>query len=395
MAHKESRASIFYFSILCLVIVVLVALGFFVFSRYSELSYSRGGIVLQASDSVKEPVEAVKIVKEIKHVSTPEPLRAIYMTSWVAGTDKWMKELVDLVDSTELNALVVDIKDYTGAISYEITDENLLKFATFEPRIPDIESFISYLHDRNIYVIGRVSVFQDPMLVKKRPDLAVKEKSNPERIWKDYKGISWLDAGAVEVWDYAVMIAQDAYKRGFDEINFDYIRFPSDGDMKNIYFPWSGGDEKHLVLREFFKYLHEKLSDQPLVMSADLFGLTTTDTRDLNIGQILEDTFPYFDFVAPMVYPSHYPNNFNGFPNPAEKPYELIHYVLESAVRRAEIASTSPHKIRPWLQDFNLGATYDAVKVRAQIQATYDVGLTSWMLWSAANRYTKGALLPK
>ena len=130
--------------------------------------------------------------------------------------------------------------------------------------------------------------------------------------------------------------------------------------------------------------------------------MTTTVTSDMNIGQVLEKALPYFDYVAPMVYPSHYPATWNGFANPAEHPYEVIKISMSKAVEREEmwqiangIATSTPSKMRPWLQDFNLGATYDATKVRAQIQATYDVGLTSWMLWNAGNKYTKEALLPE
>ncbi|MEK9201846.1 MAG: putative glycoside hydrolase, partial [Patescibacteria group bacterium] len=136
----------------------------------------------------------------------------------------------------------------------------------------------------------------------------------------------------------------------------------------------------------------DHLAGTGVVISADLFGMTTTNTDDLNIGQVLERTLPYFDYIAPMVYPSHYPKTFLGFSNPAEKPYEVIKYSLDSAVTRA---STTPQKIRPWLQDFDLGAVYTKEMVRAQIQATYDAGLTSWMLWDAANTYTRGALLPE
>ena len=127
-------------------------------------------------------------------------------------------------------------------------------------------------------------------------------------------------------------------------------------------------------------------------ISVDLFGMTTTNSDDLNIGQILEYAAPYVDYIAPMVYPSHYPKTFQGFANPAEHPYEVVKFAMEKGVEKLIAASSTPSKLRPWLQDFDLGATYDASMVRAQIQATYDAGLTSWMLWDAANRYTRDAL---
>ena len=169
--------------------------------------------------------------------------------------------------------------------------------------------------------------------------------------------------------------------------------------MNDIYFPFSeefidldpeGG--KSGVLRGFFSYLTGELRKENITTSADLFGMTTTNTDDLNIGQVLEDALSSFDFVAPMVYPSHYPLTFIGIQNPATKPYEVVKYSMDAAMKRA---STTPWKLRPWLQDFSLGAVYTPDMVRAQIQATYDSGFGSWMLWDAANTYTREALLPE
>lgn len=187
----------------------------------------------------------------------PQQVKAIYMTSWVAGTKSIRDGLVRIVDSTELNSIIIDIKDYTGEVAFKIEDENLAKHGSSSNRIPDIKEFLEYLHSKNIYVIGRISVFQDPHLVAERPDLAVK-KEKDGGIWKDYKGISWLDAGAIDVWEYVIDLARYSYNIGFDEINFDYIRFPSDGNMSQIYYPFSEervsadvDTGKAKILREF------------------------------------------------------------------------------------------------------------------------------------------------
>ena len=209
-------------------------------------------------------------------------------------------------------------------------------------------------------------------------------------MWRDRKGLAWIDAAAREAWEYTVALAKESYAVGFDELNFDYVRFPSDGDMNDIAYPWSGTRVKTEVLDSFFAYLASELKPTGAVISADFFGMTTTNRDDLNIGQVLEVGLAHFDFVAPMVYPSHYPTNFLGMPNPAAEPYRVIKYSLDRAFARA---STTPEKIRPWLQDFDLGATYTADMVRAQMQATYDAGFTSWMLWDPSNRYTQDALL--
>ncbi|KKT75429.1 MAG: hypothetical protein UW71_C0003G0023 [Parcubacteria group bacterium GW2011_GWB1_44_7] len=362
------------------VLVFVLASGFaafyFVLPDYHQINWT----------NAQKPIATSTIV----HLKTPSPLKAIYLTSWTAGSIARRGKLIDLIDATELNAVVIDIKDYTGRISFLTDNPELQALGSAKKIVPDIAALLKELHDKNIYVIGRIAVFQDLYLVGKHHEWAVTKDSERSAVWQDHKGLTWLDAGARGVWDYIVLLAKESYALGFDELNFDYIRFPSDGNMNDIYYPWSYGYEKPEVLREFFSYLHDNLKITGAILSADLFGMTTINTDDLNIGQILEVTLPYFDFIAPMVYPSHYPPTFIGLGNPAAEPYKVVRYSLNAAYQRS---STTPQKIRPWLQDFNLGAVYTAAMVREQIQATYDAGFDSWMLWNAANRYTPAALL--
>ncbi len=333
----------------------------------------------------------VALPPPVVHLDTPDPLKALYMTACVAGTPSWRKNLKELIETTELNAVVIDIKDATGQVSFQ-QGANCF--------VSDMEAFIKELHDSHIYVIGRISVFQDPSYTKLHPELAVKSKSTGG-VWKDYKGLSFIDVGARPYWDYIIDLSRKSYALGFDEINFDYVRYPSDGNMKDTNFTYTvGTSTKAEMLESFFEYLSNNLEDVGLKMSADLFGMTTTVTADMGIGQVLENALPYFDYIAPMVYPSHYPKTWSGFANPAEHPYEVIKIAMGSAVKREEawrvsngLATSTPSKMRPWLQDFNLGTTYGPDKVRAQIKATYDVGINSWMMWNAANRYTREALL--
>lgn len=330
---------------------------------------------------------------KVTHIKTPKEVKALYMSNWVAGNVKLRSNLVKIIDETELNAVVIDIKDYTGRIGFLVQDEKLREIGSAVNRVPDIKEFIGLLHDKGIYVIGRISTFQDSYLVHKKPDYAVKNRAG--EVWKDYKGVSWLDAGSPEVWEYISRIGDEAYSVGFDELNFDYIRFPSDGDMTDIVYTYSEGKSKSQTLDEFFNYLDKYFHEKKIPISADLFGMTTTNKDDLGIGQILESALKHFDFVSPMVYPSHYPKNFMGFSVPAEKPYEVVYYAMSKGVERAKLASTTPYKLRPWLQDFSIGRTpYNADMVRAQIKATYDSGLNSWLLWNASNRYTVSALEP-
>ncbi len=358
--------------------IVIFSLLYFFIPSLSVLEY-HVDIVSASTTPIQKPWV-------VTHIKIPEPVKGIYMTSWVAGSKALREGVVALVDSSEVNSIVIDIKDYSGRISFK-TDNPILASAV-ENRIPDIRDFIESLHKKNIYVIGRIAVFQDPYMVKLHPEMAVKKGSNHAEVWKDYKGISWIDAGAEEYWQYIVELGKAAYAEGFDELNFDYIRFPSDGNMRDIYYPYSHGVVKPDVIENFFKYIHEGLDGRGIKMSADLFGMTATNSDDLNIGQVLERALPYFDAIAPMIYSSHYPTGFMGYKNPASMPYEVVKFSMDKAVERS---STTPGKIRPWLQDFNLGAIYTEAMVRAQKKAAYDAGATSWMMWNAASKYTKAA----
>lgn len=348
------------------------------------------------------------------HVKTPEAVKAIYMTACVATMPSFREKLVRIADTTEVNSIIIDVKDFSGTIAFSATDPLLKNNAGPGCKTKDLREFIAELHQKGIYAIARITVFQDPYYTKIHPELAVKRASDGG-VWKDRKGLSFVDVSAKPYWDYVVALGKESYAMGFDELNFDYVRFPSDGNMKDIDFTWGKGMSKPEALEHFFMHLHDAFKDTGVKTSADLFGMTTTNTDDLNIGQVLERTMPYFDYVAPMVYPSHYPPSFNGWKNPNSHPYDLIKFVMTRGADRAEASTTTvPHfggvrvgtstpivftkdtydrnKLRPWLQDFDYGGDYGAAEVRAQIQATYDSGLNSWFLWDPKNLYTKEAL---
>ena len=389
------------------VLVLLLSAGWFFFGGRGEvvikgeekvmIPEEKSGENLARSETPELKLEKEKVVLPVKKLNQdlefqarlsnpPEVVKAIYATGWSAGSRGKVDSLIKLIDETELNAIVIDVKDYSGFISYEIDTPILKDAGAFgELRILKPNELIKKLHDKNIYVIARVSVFQDPILAKAHPEWAV-QSSSTGKTWKDRKGLAWMDPSAREVWEYNLEIAKDALARGFDEVNFDYIRFPSDGDLEDAIYPfWDDIAPRSLVIENFFRFLRENLKERQI--SVDLFGLTTIANDDLGIGQILEKALPYFDFVAPMVYPSHFANGTMGYKNPAENPYEIVKGSIESAVQRlvkySSLAGTSTEaglankravsKIRPWFQDFDLGADYDAVKVRAQIDAVEDV----------------------
>ena len=388
-----------------------------------------------------EPVDTRPIVR---HVPLPEQVKAIYMTSCVAGTPSFRTQLIELIQETELNAVMIDVKDYSGTISFP-PQSDAWKPAWQEARCGtrDMPQLIELLHDHNIFVIARITVFQDPFYAPKHPELAVL-RSDQQTIWSDHKGLSFIDVASKPYWDHIIELAVESYNIGFDELNFDYVRYPSDGNMRDIYFPQTVASEHGMDfqanLEAFFSYLKDAMDDETRFAavrhegtgrasstpwtSADLFGMTTTNYDDLSIGQIQERAAPYFDFIAPMVYPSHYPHDYLGLGNPNHHPYKIVYHAMKSGVDRM-VASTTrlqgflhepimstnasgtatftgrytkpaygPDKLRTWIQDFNYGGTYGPDEVRAQIQASYDAGVDSWMIWAPSNIYTRAALLP-
>lgn len=381
---------------------VLAGIGAFSLNALASsgtVSYSRLG--------TSTPIVA-HITPQVRHVPTPEPVKSIYMTQCAVGTPSLRDNLVALVDSTELNSVIIDIRDFSGEISFPTDNPKLADMVSDKCGAKDMKAFIEKLHSKDIYVIGRITVFQNPHYTKKHPDQAVQKKGGG--VWKDYKGLSFVDVGAKPYWDNVVELSKESYALGFDELNYDYIRFPSDGPMSQAEYAWDTGKTKPEALEGFFVYLHEQMKPTGAVLSADLFGMVTTNYDDLNIGQVLERALPYFDYIDPMVYPSHYPSGFNGYKNVNEHSYDIVRFSLREAVRRTvattttiasfaytPIASTSPQlyakpsyaasKIRPWLQSFDYPVTYTAAMVQEQIKATTDSGLTSWLFWDPANKY--------
>jgi hypothetical protein len=271
-----------------------------------------------------------------------------------------------------------------------------------------MKEFIATLHEKDIFVIGRITVFQNPAYTKAFPEHAV--QSTNGGVWKDFKGLSFVDVSAKPYWDTVVELGKESYELGFDEINFDYIRYPSDGPMDETVYSFSHGLSKPEALEEFYKYLTDALRPTGAVLSADLFGMVTTNYDDLNIGQVLERALPYFDYIYPMVYPSHYPKGFRGYEEVNEHSYDIVKFAMDTALMRESatttkimsfefdpIASTSPQlytkpsysgKIVPWLQSFDYPLHYTPQMVQDQIRAANEAGIDSYLFWDAANKYS-------
>lgn len=408
--------------------------GDFLKEQNFEEQYEISVTFSSTSSETKKDIVDDRVV--VNHVPLPEQVKAIYMSACVAGTPSFRSDLVDLIEETELNSVMIDIKDYSGTISFPIQSEvwsSAWQKATCGAY--DMKEFIADLHDRGIFVIGRITVFQDSFYTQKNPHMAVQRIDGS--VWTDYKGLGFVDVAARDFWDDIIELSIASYNLGFDELNFDYIRYPSDGDMKQAIYPHTReGDfpnDYPANLEKFFVYLHEAMTDPENFSavnhqntgrevsipwtSADTFGMTTTSYNDLAIGQVQERIAPYFDFIAPMVYPSHYPNNWNGYSNPNHYPYQIVYEAMTSGVARMKASTTpvygflherigtstppvyskpvfSASNMRTWIQDFNYGGYYGPEEVRAQIQASYDAGVMSWMMWAPSNRYTKEALVP-
>ncbi len=320
------------------------------------------------------------------HQPTPNPLRAIYLTGWSAGTPSRLSKALELFEDSILNAVVIDIKDATGRLSYQPRDPELQALGVGTNRIASLDRVIQAFHDRGIYVIGRLSVFQDPYYAAKFPEETFLD-TRTGQTWSDHKGIAWLRPDSEQVREYVVRIARDAYAQGFDEINVDYVRFPSDGEL--AYLDTSGFVYSRAeTMEQFFIKLRDDLAGIPL--SADVFGLTMSAADDVGIGQKATLIAPHVDALAPMVYPSHFWNGTYGIAVPAAEPYMVIKKSLSDGIAKLDAAGISRDTLRPWLQDFDLlGISYDAAKVRAQIQAAAELGITSWMMWDPTNVYTK------
>jgi hypothetical protein len=326
----------------------------------------------------------------------PEFIRGIYLNAWSSGSTRRREALITLARRTEVNAFVIDIKDATGFVSHD-TGVPLAREvgADGEIRIRDLPGLLDRLEEAGIYPIARIVVAKDPILTDQRPDLAIQDSAGG--VWLDQDSVRWLNFHDRRVWEYHVALAKEVVGLGFPEVQWDYVRFPDapEAYLGRAVFPGAEGRTRVDAVRGFLGYSRDVLSKEGAVVTADVFGVTTSYRRDVGIGQLWESMTDRADVLLPMVYPSHYwPGSF-GYDKPNAYPYEIVRAALKDALRRsAEVEGAG--LTRPWLQDFTLGdPPYDAPEVRAQIQATYDAGIQEWILWNPGSRYTESALMPE
>ena len=376
------------------ILLASIAISFFMFIYFSNVKALENNVIA-ASINILD----IKINKyDVRHLKTPEKVYAVYMSTCAAATESFRKHIKNIIETTSVNSVVLDIKDFAGNVSFISTNADINTPDVQGCVVKDMKEYIRELNEMGVYVIGRLTAFQDPNYANKNPHMAVQNKDGS--VWKDNKGLSFVDVGATEFWEYLVTIAIASYEEfGFDEINFDYIRYPSDGDLSDVYYPIT--DEsivadpdlgKTKELEKFFKHIDIVLrKSNEIPISADIFGQAAINKDDLNIGHILEYVLPYFDYVALMLYPSHFLNGAFGLKTPNDDPYLVVKKSLESAVERSKVAGYKSTALRPWIQDFDYPVPYTEEDVKGQIRATVETETSGWMLWDPAVRYTPSA----
>lgn len=333
----------------------------------------------------------------VVRVPRPDTLRGLYVNRWAALGDRMWK-LVDVARRTEINALVIDVKDDRGFVLYN-SRVPLAREIGADTNMPmsqkRLHALLDTLRAHHIFPIARIVVAKDPLLASRKLEWAIKRKSDLEP-WLDRNGHPWLDASQRGVWTYAADLAREAYDLGFSEVQLDYVRFPDeDRIIHEAVFPLAKGRTRAQIIRDQLGYTHALLGAAGIPMTIDVFGLTATDTTDMGIGQKWEMFVDRADVVLPMVYPSHFAPGTYGLASPNAHPYTTIDRAIKDMKRRS---TSIPHAARivPWYQDFTLGPPhYNAAEVRAQIRAGYANGIASWILWNPGSRYNEGALEPE
>ncbi len=404
IAGPRTSIALFIFPLLALSIG-----GFFISTQWRTALYYPANFEDNAG---REPGEAAVIIKE-SPAERSKHIKGVYMNEYAANSKSAdaaaiRKEIDDLLSQTELNAVVIDIKEADG------------------PYLPaSLKDYIDELRRKDVWVIARICSFRDSSLIEQYPEwyLWTKTATSSLQIWQDIAGGKWLDPKNPGAQNYLVEFSKKAIDFGFDELQFDYIRFPSEGSVDDVIYPFYDAkkEEKYEVIAAFFNKISQELReyDSDIILSADLFGYVAAHQNAPEIGQRTYDASQSFDYISYMLYPSHFysglqvpPDEKRGLPA-MNLPYksddlsEVISNNPYSVIARSiflasdYIASVgSAAKIRPWLQDFNIskdterGIYYDAQKVRQQILAAEESGASGWLLWNASVSYTKSALSP-
>ncbi|GAB4031731.1 MAG: hypothetical protein Fur0012_09380 [Elusimicrobiota bacterium] len=315
-------------------------------------------------------------------------IRGIHITSWVAGNDKLRQALIEKIKGSVINAVVIAVKEKDGKV-YLPGIEKAHRWGSYEPAIKEPEKMVKDFKSAGLYMMARVVCFHDDVIPIKNPSIAVR---NPDgSIWRARKGSTWVDPYDRGTWDYILDVAERAAKLGFDEIQFDYVRYPTEGNTSMCRFTQAHNKENATKnIAAFLDYARKRLSSYNVKISADVFGLTTGS--DMGIGQDLNLIASHVDYVYPMMYPSHYyPGEYN-LKDPDSQPYKVLDRALKQALKKT---GDNYYKIRPYLQDFSLKWKYGAPELRAQIIAARANMADSWILWNPSVKYSWEELTPQ
>jgi hypothetical protein len=334
-----------------------------------------------ASEPTARVAQSIDVDKEFPVV------RALYVNRFAAQSTKRMRQLIKMADETEINGLVIDMKDEFG-LNFKTSNPEFARNAGTSGTVPNLRALLDTLHAHKILPIARLVVFKDSVTARVHPEWTIRRQDNS--VWRDKKGLAWVNPYHHELWNYNIGVAEELAKMGFSEIQFDYIRFPEPyASLPKQVFPDNKGVSKPDVLAAFLKEANTRFDKLGVRTTADIFGLVTTVGGPLEVGQWWEKISPTVDVVLPMVYPSHYPHGDLGLASPNAEPYQVINIALSKARQRDQkLGIKTPEHVRPWLQAFTLGKPpYGPAEIEAQKKGTYDAGYDGWVLWSPGSKY--------
>jgi len=329
----------------------------------------------------------------------PVTVRGIYVSDSAVATPAKMDELIALCDETEVNAMVINIKNDDGHLTFDSASVLGTEIGAERIYIEDLPALLTKLEEHGIYSIARIVTFKDTYLAKAKPEFACKTKTGD--IYYDNSGCAWINPYNKDSWDYFVALGKEAAALGFDEVQFDYLRFSTGTGYKDIDYGETNGVSKQDIIAEFTEYAYRELIKTGVFISADVYGVIVLHESDGElIGQGYKKMAKYLDYICPMNYPSHYNSGEYGIDNPDASPYEFNYALCQDSVRLLEEQAREGHvaKVRPWMQAFTATwvkgyIEYGPDEYRAQIQAAYDSGYDEWFFWNASGNYNKDGFL--
>ncbi len=380
---------------LVMIVVILIIPTIFVLSKTNIINFERkiritkelpGSVGLSGYD--EQPIMNLGLYKKIPAV------KGIYLSEWTLSTSANVDKWIDIAKQKEINAFVINVKNDDGRITFITSYETAKQIgADVSGALKNPEELVLKMKQNGIFPIARVVAFKDPYLAKQRPDLSIKDSAgNVLRVG----GEAWVNPYNKDVWDYVIEIAKEAARVGFSEIQFDYIRFATGGQIHLADFGAPGQEKnKEQIILEFTKYAKEQLAPLGVYVSADVFGTIITSAVDARIvGQSYLEMGKILDYICPMIYPSHYADGSLGVTYPDLDPYSMIKRALEESTKVLDAIPPGENRaiVRAWLQDFSAPwiahwQTYGPKQMREQIQATYDTNHEEWLFWNAGNNY--------